>query len=374
MSEPVFPEHVVLQVSLGERSYPIHIGAGLLGSGIVRRHVQSRQVAVVSNEVVAPLHGNRLLGELGGLDVRQIILRDGEQEKNLENFNAILTRMLESGFSRNCTLIALGGGVVGDLCGFAAACYMRGVRFIQVPTTLLAQVDSSVGGKTAVNHPLGKNMIGAFHQPVAVVADTGLLETLPEREYLAGLAEVIKYGLIRDAVFLDWLEQNIGPLRRRAPDALAHAVHRSCQNKAEVVAADERESGQRALLNLGHTFGHAIETAQEYRGLLHGEAVAVGMVMAAGFSEQTGLMPPGSAARVRSLLERTGLPVDPPPGLSAEEFLAIMARDKKAVDGKMRLILMNKPGEAFVCDAVPVAALREYLGECLAGAAVRRTN
>ena len=354
---------IELQVALGSRSYPIHIGSGLLGQGLVRQHIRSAQVAVVTNEVVEPLYAALLEEELDGLSARRIVLPDGEQHKNLDSFNRVLTVLLEAGFSRNCTLVALGGGVIGDLCGFAAACYMRGVRFIQVPTTLLAQVDSSVGGKTAVNHPLGKNMIGAFYQPAAVIADTGVLQTLPGREYLAGLAEVIKYGLIRDPRFLDWLEANLTSLLQREPAALAHAIQRSCANKAEVVAADEREAGQRALLNLGHTFGHAIETAQHYQGYLHGEAVAIGMVMAAEFSERMDMLPQGRARRVRELVRAAGLPIDPPADISAEQFVQIMSRDKKAVDGELRLVLLPELGSACLCENVPGAKLLDYLRE-----------
>ena len=264
-----------LTVNLGKRSYPIHIGDGLLSrKDLLLENVTGKQVMVVTNETIAPLFLDLLVKNLDGYTVETMIIPDGESYKSLETLNSIITRLLEKRFSRNCTLIALGGGVVGDITGFAAACYQRGVPFIQVPTTLLAQVDSSVGGKTAVNHPLGKNMIGAFHQPRAVIADTRVLESLSDREFCAGLAEVIKYGLIRDVVFFEWLDANIDLLLKRDPGALTHVIASSCHNKALVVSEDERESGLRALLNLGHTFGHAIETGLDYKGWLHGEAVA----------------------------------------------------------------------------------------------------
>lgn len=278
-----------LHVELGDRRYPLYIGPGLLGQAeLLRPHIAGRQVLVVTNTTVAPLYLERTCAALQGLRYEAVILPDGERYKTLETLDAVFTALLEKRFDRHCTILALGGGVIGDLAGFAAACYQRGVDFIQVPTTLLAQVDSSVGGKTAVNHPLGKNMIGAFYQPRCVLADTETLNTLPDRELSAGLAEVIKYGLIRDRPFLEWLEANLDALLIRDAAALSEAIERSCRNKAEIVAADERETGERALLNLGHTFGHAIETGVGYGQWLHGEAVAAGTVLAADLSARLG--------------------------------------------------------------------------------------
>lgn len=351
-----------LQVELGERGYPIHIGPDLLcRPELLTPHLAGQQVLIVSNEVVAPLYLDKVAESLTDYQVRTLILPDGEAHKSLDSFNRIVSVLLEQRFSRNCALIALGGGVIGDLTGFAAACYQRGVDYIQIPTTLLAQVDSSVGGKTAVNHPLGKNMIGAFHQPRVVIADTDVLQTLPDREFAAGLAEVIKYGLIRDAVFLGWLEDNLSLLRRRGTAALAHAIERSCRNKAEVVAADERESSQRALLNLGHTFGHAIETALGYRDWLHGEAVAAGMLMAADLSQRLGWLAAGDVTRVRTLLETAGLPVAPPTQLSPAAFREHMAVDKKARDGVIFLVLLQALGKAVVTDQYTPEALQATL-------------
>lgn len=350
-----------LHVSLGERSYPIHIGAGLLSrSGLLEPALRGRQVLVVSNDTVAPLYLDKLKSLLSGRIVGHCILPDGEQYKDLKHLDAIFTELLRQRFNRDCTLVALGGGVVGDMTGFAAAAYQRGVDFIQVPTTLLSQVDSSVGGKTGVNHALGKNMIGAFKQPNAVLIDTDVLGTLPDRELKAGLAEVIKYGLIRDLPFLEWLEANMERLLARDPEALATAIQRSCANKAAVVAADEFErSDVRALLNLGHTFGHAIETGMGYGTWLHGEAVATGMLMAADLSWRMGWLQPGEVARVRQLLSRAGLPVTPP-NLGVDEFLALMAIDKKVKDGQLRLVLLRALGNAVVSPA-PELELRETL-------------
>ena len=293
-----------LEVDLGDRSYPIYIGSDLLGdTELYRRHLNSRQVMIVTNETVAPLYLKRVQEALSEFQTASVILPDGEAYKNLETWNLIFDALLGNRFNRSCTLVALGGGVIGDMTGFAAACYQRGVAFIQVPTTLLAQVDSSVGGKTGVNHPLGKNMIGAFHQPRCVIADTASLNTLEQRELSAGLAEVIKYGLIDDPEFFGWLEGNMPRLCERDAKALAHAIERSCRNKARVVAADEREAGQRALLNLGHTFGHAIETGVGYGGWLHGEAVGAGMCMAARLSQRLGWLSAQDLARVEALVE-----------------------------------------------------------------------
>ncbi len=353
-----------LRVELGERSYPIHIGAGLLGrADLIAPHVKGKQVMVVSNQTVAPLYLEPVLASLGGFRTERVILPDGEVYKNLETLNRVFDALLAARFNRRCTLVALGGGVVGDITGFAAACYQRGVDFIQVPTTLLAQVDSSVGGKTGVNHPLGKNMIGAFHQPNCVIADTDTLNTLDDRQLAAGIAEVIKYGLIRDARFFDWLEGHMSALTRREPAALAEAIERSCRNKAEVVAGDEREAGSRALLNLGHTFGHAIETATGYGSWLHGEAVAVGMLLAARLSARLGWMGEGEVERIARLLEAAGLPTRPPADLDTDRFLELMAVDKKVLDDGLRLVLLRGIGQAVVTDAFDPAALRAVLDE-----------
>lgn len=352
-----------LTVELGERSYPIYIGSGLLGGGsALAGHVRGHQVAVITNEVVRDLALDALLAALAGSNasVDVFTLADGEGEKNLENYGAIMDFLIDHRHNRTTTLIALGGGVVGDICGFAAATYQRGVNFIQVPTTLLAQVDSSVGGKTAVNHPAGKNMIGAFHQPVAVLADLDLLATLPPREFRAGLAEVVKYGVIADEAFFAWLEANVKPLLAQDPGALARAVARSCEIKAEIVAEDERESGRRALLNFGHTFGHAIEALSGYGALLHGEAVAIGMVMAADMSLRSGVLAAEDAARIRALVGACGLPVAPPL-IPAGDLQSAMGLDKKVVDGNLRLVLARRIGEAFVTGAFDAGHLRATL-------------
>lgn len=352
-----------LNVELGDRSYPIFIGPDVLDQpDCLLPYVKGKQVMVVSNTTVAPLYLARLKAALPGLDVAECILPDGERYKDLIHLDHIFTALLEQRFTRNCTLIALGGGVVGDMTGFAAACYQRGVRFIQVPTTLLSQVDSSVGGKTGVNHALGKNMIGAFMQPASVLADTSVLSTLPERELAAGLAEVIKYGLIRDLPFLEWIEANIDALNAREPAALAYAIRRSCENKAAVVAADELEkSDMRALLNLGHTFGHAIETAMGYGEWLHGEAVGTGMLMAADLSWRMGWICQADVARVRAILVRARLPVLPPASMTPEAFLEHMAVDKKNVDGRLRLVLLRRLGEAVVTEEAAPVLLRQTL-------------
>jgi len=351
-----------LYVELGERRYPIHIGPGLLGQPeLLRPHIPGQQVLVVSNTTVAPLYLERTRAMLTGLRCEAAILPDGERYKTLDTLDRVFTALLDHRFDRHCTLIALGGGVIGDLAGFAAACYQRGVHFIQIPTTLLAQVDSSVGGKTAVNHPLGKNMIGAFHQPRCVLADTDTLATLPDRELSAGLAEVIKYGLIRDRPFLDWLEANLDALLARDAAALSEAIERSCRNKAGIVAADERETGERALLNLGHTFGHAIETGVGYGQWLHGEAVAAGMVMAADLSARLGWLGREQVERIRALLARARLPLDPPPELTPDDFLRLMAVDKKVKDGRLRLILLRELGQGVIAEDVDARRLRETL-------------
>ena len=342
-----------LNVDLGERSYPIYIGSGLLGQAeLITRHILGQSALIVSNDTVAPLYLEAVQQALDSKQIRQdkIILADGEQHKTMASVETILDLLLSSRHDRRSTIIALGGGVIGDIAGFAASIYQRGVNFIQIPTTLLSQVDSSVGGKTGVNHPLGKNMIGAFYQPQCVVADIGSLRTLPPRELSAGLAEVIKYGLICDAGFFDWLEINIGGLLAGDEDLLAQAVLVSCQNKARVVELDEREGGLRAILNLGHTFGHAIETTMGYGKWLHGEAVAAGMVMAIDLSIREGSVDEQVRQRGVALLEQAGLPVNPPPEMTVEQFLDAMAIDKKNVDGKIKLVLLRKLGEAYITD------------------------
>lgn len=354
-----------LTVELGERSYPIFIGQGLLGQPeLLTQHVRGRQVMVVTNETVAPLYLDTVRRIFSEFELATVILPDGEQYKNLETLNLIFTALLENKFNRGCTLVALGGGVVGDITGFAAASYQRGITFLQIPTTLLAQVDSSVGGKTGVNHPLGKNMIGAFHQPACVLIDTNTLDTLDDRQLAAGLAEVIKYGLIRDAAFFAWLEENIDLLKARDKQALARAIERSCALKAEIVAADERESGQRALLNLGHTFGHAIETGTGYGTWLHGEAVATGMLMAADLSARHGWLSVEAVTRTEKLLQQANLPTRPPDEMDAARFLELMAVDKKVVDGGLRLILLKDIGDAFMTGDFDT----DLLGKTLAAA------
>ncbi|MCP5433839.1 MAG: 3-dehydroquinate synthase [Chromatiaceae bacterium] len=351
-----------LTVDLGDRSYPIFIGPDLVAnSALYQPHIHGRQVMIVSNETVAPLYLDRVESALTDYRLARVILPDGEQYKSLEILDRIYTGLLQNRFDRRCTLIALGGGVIGDMTGYAAASYQRGVNFIQVPTTLLSQVDSSVGGKTGVNHPLGKNMIGAFHQPQCVIADTSTLDTLPDRELSAGLAEVIKYGLINDPEFFDWLEQNMTALVARDPAALAFAIERSCADKAAVVAADERESGQRALLNLGHTFGHAIETGMGYGSWLHGEAVAAGMCMAAAMSGRLGWLSGKQVERIDRLVEAAGLPVHPPREIPAERFLELMAVDKKVMDGQLRLVLMRDIGQSVISDDFDPQALKQTL-------------
>jgi 3-dehydroquinate synthase len=351
-----------LTVNLGVRSYPIHIGQGLLRKpGLLTEHIRGRQVLVVTNETIAPLYLESIKKLLDGFDLAAVILPDGEQYKTIETLNSVFTGLLEHRFNRHCTLVALGGGVIGDITGFAAACYQRGVAFLQIPTTLLAQVDSSVGGKTGVNHPLGKNMIGAFHQPGCVVIDTDTLDTLDQRQLAAGLAEVIKYGLIHDAGFFTWLERNIERLKAREKPSLAYAIERSCSIKAEIVAADERESGRRALLNLGHTFGHAIETGTGYGNWLHGEAIAAGMRMAADLSARHEWLSRADVARIESLLQRAGLPTSPPEGMDEAQFMDLMAIDKKVVDGGLRLVLLKAIGSAVITGDFNAALLSQTL-------------
>jgi len=316
-----------LTVDLGARSYPIYIGQQLLGK---------------------PVYLQAVLDMLAGFETATVILPDGEQFKNLDTLNSIFNALLEKRFNRDCTLVALGGGVVGDITGFAAASYQRGVSFLQIPTTLLAQVDSSVGGKTGVNHPQGKNMIGAFHQPRCVLIDTDTLDTLDDRQLAAGLAEVIKYGLIHDVNFFAWLETNMEALNTRDKQALAYAIERSCAIKAEIVAADERESGKRALLNLGHTFGHAIETGMGYGAWLHGEAIATGMLMAADLSARHGWLPAEAVQRTKKLLQQAGLPTTPPESMNETQFRELMSIDKKVIGGNLRLVLLENMGEAII--------------------------
>jgi 3-dehydroquinate synthase len=338
-----------LQVDLGERSYPIYIGADLLARpDLLASHIAGRQVAIVTNETVAPLYLNTLESALSGYALTSIVLPDGEAYKTWETLQKIFDGLLAARHDRRTTVIALGGGVIGDMAGFAAACYQRGVNFIQVPTTLLSQVDSSVGGKTGINHPLGKNMVGAFYQPQAVLIDTVSLATLPPRELSAGLAEVIKYGLICDEPFLAWLEDNMTALRALDQAALTTAIERSCAAKARVVGADERESGVRATLNLGHTFGHAIETHQGYGVWLHGEAVAAGTVMALEMSRRLGWITAADRDRAVRLFQAAGLPVVPPENMEPDDFIEHMAVDKKVLDGRLRLVLLRRLGEAVV--------------------------
>lgn len=340
-----------LHVALGARSYPIHIGDTILEEvSLFTPHIRGKEVLIVTNETVAPLYLETLKLTLQDYQLEQVILPDGEQYKTWEVLQHIFDGLLQAKLSRHVTIIALGGGVIGDMAGFAAACYQRGVPFIQVPTTLLSQVDSSVGGKTAVNHPLGKNMIGAFYQPQCVFADTTVLSTLDDRQFASGLAEVIKYGLINDAEFFAWLEQNMADLVARDPAALTQAIARSCQDKATIVADDETEQGVRALLNLGHTFGHAIETGTGYGTVLHGEAIAIGMMMAADMSVRLGWLVEADKDRMRLLFEQAGLPVTCPVGMNSEKFMSLMAVDKKVQQGKIRLILLKAIGAAIISD------------------------
>jgi 3-dehydroquinate synthase len=350
-----------LSVALGSRSYPIHIGAGLLGrADLYRPYLAGGDVAIVTNELVAPLYLPEVKAGLKDARTTEIIVPDGEQAKSWQALNRIFDALLKARCGRDTLIVALGGGVVGDLAGFAAAVYQRGVDFVQVPTTLLAQVDSSVGGKTAINHAAGKNMVGAFHQPRAVIADVATLDTLPDRELRAGLAEVIKHGLALDEAFTRWLEGNIEKLLARDREALSYAVRRSCELKAAIVATDERESGVRALLNFGHTFGHAIEAGSGYGAWLHGEAVAAGMVMASELSQRIGNIQKSDVARVRDLLRRAGLPVAGP-ALSPERMLELMAVDKKAAKGRVRFIVLDAVGKAALRGDLADAAIREAI-------------
>ena len=348
-----------LTVDLGERSYPIYIGNSLLGDKeLLKPYIPGNSALIVTNETVAPLYLEKTQSMLSGLRHEAVILPDGEKYKNLEVLNQIYDSLLRNRFDRNTTVIALGGGVVGDMAGFAAASYQRGVHLIQIPTTLLSQVDSSVGGKTGVNHALGKNMIGAFYQPRAVIADTDTLDTLPDRELSAGIAEIIKYGLICDAEFFAWLEQNMQALLNRDKPALSYAIEVSCRTKAEVVAADEREGGKRALLNLGHTFGHAIENGMGYGEWLHGEAVGAGMCMASIMSNQMGWMNDEDTLKTIKLIEQAKLPSKAPDSMSAEKFMELMSVDKKVLDGVLRLVLMKGIGQSLVTSDYTIEDLK----------------
>ncbi len=351
-----------IRVELKDKSYPIYIGSGLIKQKeLLLKHIKSKQVVIVTNTTIAPLYLDDVLKNLAGFKVEVVELPDGEQYKNIEHIAKIFDCLLEKKFSRNATLIALGGGVIGDMGGFAAACYQRGIPFIQIPTTVLAQVDSSVGGKTGVNHPLGKNMIGAFYQPQCVIADMDVLDTLDDRQLIAGIAEVIKYGLIRDLEFFEWLENNMSLLLQRDKQALAYIIERSCVNKAEIVAEDEFETGIRAILNLGHTFGHAIETGIGYGKYLHGEAVAIGMGYAADLSNRMGWITKADVDRIIALLQLAGLPVEPPANISVAQFLDLMAVDKKNIDGNIRLILLESIGKATLPINIEQSTLEQTL-------------
>ena len=352
-----------LTVDIKDQPYPIHIGAGLLDrADLITPHLAQKRVAIVTNTTVGPLYSARLRAALAasGVESFEIVLPDGEIHKNWQTLNQIFDQLIEKRCERKTTLIALGGGVVGDMTGFAAATYQRGVPYIQIPTTLLAQVDSAVGGKTAINHPQGKNMIGAFYQPKLVLADTQTLDTLPQREFSAGMAEVIKYGLIRDLSFFEWLEANIEKIIARDCDAIVHAIYESCRNKAEVVAQDEKETGVRAILNFGHTFGHAIETATNYREYLHGEAVAMGAVLAAELSRGLGYLSVHDCERIKKVLAAVQLPITAP-NLGIEKFLQLMSADKKVDAGKIHFVLLQRIGGAYSDGDVPRQSLTEVL-------------
>lgn len=357
----------VIHVETRGGAYDVIVGAGLIDRPKwFPEDTIGADVFVVTNETVGPLYADRLTAALGPRRITTLVLPDGEEHKNLDSFSRIIDAMVEARMHRDATVIGLGGGVIGDMAGFAAACYQRGVAVVQVPTSLLAQVDAAVGGKTGVNHPGGKNLIGAFHQPRAVIADVTVLDTLPEREYRAGLAEVVKYGAGLDAGFFSWIEANARALTQRDAKALQFAVRRCCEAKAEVVQQDERETGRRALLNLGHTFGHAIEAATGYGSWLHGEAVGAGMVLAGRLSVRLGLLPSADAARLESLLSDFGLPVAPPP-ISADILLDLMRMDKKVLSGRLRLILMKELGDSFVVADCPEEEVRTVLHAATAG-------
>ena len=351
-----------LNLSLGERSYPIYIDSKLLtNSNLLSNHIRAKRVCIVSNTIVFPLYGDQLKSLLADFDVDQIILPDGEAEKSLSNFDNIMSHLLANGHGRDSTLIALGGGVIGDITGFAAACYQRGVDFIQIPTTLLSQVDSSVGGKTAVNHPLGKNMIGAFYQPKAVIIDCDSLHTLPAREFNAGMAEVIKYGILGDAQFFQWLEDNTANIKAGEQSTLIEMIESCCQCKADIVAQDEKEGGIRALLNLGHTFGHAIEAEQGYGVWLHGEAVATGMVLASKLAVAMNLLEVSDLRRIEALISAFDLPLEAPKNMGFEQFLSHMKRDKKNMAGLLRFIVPTAIGKSEIRDDVTTEVLQQIL-------------
>ena len=351
-----------LHLDLGERSYPIFIDSGLLSdTSLLSSYIRSTRVCIISNDIVHPLYAKQVKAQLAGYQVDEVILPDGESEKSLANFDKIMSHLLANGHGRDTTLIALGGGVIGDICGFAAACYQRGIDFIQIPTTLLSQVDSSVGGKTAVNHPLGKNMIGAFYQPKAVLIDIDSLSSLPDREFNAGMAEVIKYGILGDSVFFEWLEQNADSIIAKESDTLKYLIERCCQCKADIVSADETEAGVRALLNLGHTFGHAIEAEQGYGVWLHGEAVSAGMVIAANLSVEMNLLQSSELRRIEMLLAKFDLPLAAPENMGFDEFVVHMKRDKKNLAGNMRFIVPTAIGKSEIRDDISNQLLQQIL-------------
>ncbi|MEO1917313.1 MAG: 3-dehydroquinate synthase [Candidatus Thioglobus sp.] len=353
-----------LNLDLGSKSYPIYIGQGLLSqSELLTEHIGGKQIMIVTNTTVAPLYLDKVKSLLGDYQISSVILPDGEQYKTLDTVNLIFSALLEARFDRSCTLIALGGGVVGDMTGFAAASYQRGVSFIQIPTTLLSQVDSSVGGKTGVNHVLGKNMIGAFYQPKCVLIDVDTLDTLDDRQYSAGMAEVIKYGLLGNIDFLHYLQNNIDGLMSRDKSMIIESVYRSCEDKADIVAQDELEAGKRALLNLGHTFGHAIENTLGYGNYLHGEAISVGMLMAAKLSQLEDFLSVNEVGEIQHLLEKANLPISISGKITASDFMAAMSVDKKVIDGNIRLILLKKLGDAFICDDYQNQLLDQVINE-----------
>jgi len=353
-----------LSLDLAEKSYPIYISQGLLSQAeLLTKHISGKQVMIVTNTTVAPLYLEQVKSLLGDYQISTVVLPDGEQYKTLDTVNLIFSALLEARFDRSCTLVALGGGVVGDMTGFAAASYQRGVSFIQIPTTLLSQVDSSVGGKTGVNHTLGKNMIGAFHQPKCVVIDVDTLDTLDNRQYSAGMAEVIKYGLLGNTDFLHYLQNNIDGLMARDKDLIIEAVYQSCEDKANIVAQDELEAGKRALLNFGHTFGHAIENTLGYGNYLHGEAISVGMLMAAKLSQLESYLDVDEVNEIQHLLEKANLPTSISGKITASDFMAAMSVDKKVIDGNIRLILLKELGDAFICDDYRVPLLNQVIND-----------
>lgn len=354
--------HETINLTTGDHQYPIHVGSGLLADReMIAPHIQGRRVMLISNETVGPMFAPDIRCALADVELDEFLLPDGEAFKTLDRVTDAVEHLIKRGHTRDTTIIALGGGVVGDIAGFTAAVYQRGVPFIQIPTTLLAQVDASVGGKTAVNHPLGKNMIGAFYQPQAVLIDTDTLKSLPDRERIAGVAEVIKHGILADSTYFDWVEAHLDEIRQQEPEVLGHAIARSCQIKAAVVADDEKEKGRRALLNLGHTFGHAIESALGFGKWLHGEAVGAGLVMAADLSMRMKMLPEDEARRIKQVVKKAGLPVMPPPEVIGE-LRDLMSRDKKASDAGLRLILVRNIGGAEVVGNVPEAMIDETIG------------